>query len=125
MKRLKLTDLSACTTTHFLQDIIPGQYLCHGGLSFKSPGQRTHDVGCVCAACDGEGRHVHIDDCEVFVILQGKAVMEINGHGYPVAAGDVLVCEAGEDHHLLSDETEPCVNIWLHASDKRHADQLK
>jgi hypothetical protein len=35
----------------------------------------------------------------------------------------VVVCEPGEDHHLISDEKDPCVNIYLHADDTPHPKQ--
>ena len=112
MKRLRLQDLEDPADGHFLRGVIPGRFLCQGDLSFKRPGQRTH----------GTGSHVH-QDHEVFVLLQGKAVMEIDGQAHHMAAGDVIVCEPGEDHHLISDEQDPCINLWLHAGPARHADQ--
>ena len=69
------------------------------------------------------GKHIHDDDREVFVILQGKAVMQIDGEEHPMVTGDIIVVEPGEDHHLVSDRDDPCVNLWLHAGDARHSDQ--
>ena len=115
MKIYRLTELPDTREGHFLEGIVPGAYLYQGGLGFKQPGQRTHSH-------DGPGgsdRHVH-DDCEVFVILQGKAQMEINGERHPLCCGDVCVVEPGEDHHLIADEDDPCVNLWLHAGPERH-----
>ena len=123
MKRLSLTDLNCGGTGHVLENVIPGKYISQGGMSFKRPGQRSHDVGCECPSCDGKGRHVHPDDCEVFIILQGKARIEIDGIFHDMFAGDVIVCEPGEEHHIVSDENDPCVNMFLHASDSRNEDQ--
>jgi len=123
MKRLRLTDLDCEGNRHLLKNVVGGAYLSEGGLSFKKPGQRTHDRGCACPACDGNGRHVHSDHSEVFIILQGKARMEIDGESHAMTTGDVIVCEPGEDHHLVADEKDPCVNLWLHTSDSRHKDQ--
>lgn len=122
MRKMRLGDLDGKDRLHFLEGVIPGRYLAQGGLSFKKPGFRTHPAGCACQHCDGQGRHVHAD-YEVFIILQGKARMEVDGIAHPLATGDVIICEPGEDHHLISDENEPCVNLWLHAGDKRHPDQ--
>ncbi len=105
---------------HILSDIIPGEFLSQAGLGFKSPKQRSHDIGCDCDACDGKGVHIHEKDHEVFIILHGKAKMEIDGKGYDLCAGDVVVCEPGEDHHLVSDPNDPCVNVFLHTSDIPH-----
>lgn len=123
MKRFRLSDLNPSGSEHILTGIIPGRYLSHGGIGFKAPGQRSHDVGCTCKACDGKGRHVHADDCEVFIILQGRGQMQIDGESYALRAGDVFVCEPGEDHHLVADEDDPCVNIYLHAADSHHVDK--
>lgn len=123
MKQLRLKNLNMEGPDHILKGIIPGKYLCKGNLSFKPPLRRTHDIGCTCASCDGKGRHVH-DDYEVFIVLQGKAHMEIDGTSYQMMTGDVMVCEPGEDHHLLSDKDDPCINLWLHAADERCKDQL-
>lgn len=119
MKRYRLTELPDNRDGHFLKGIIGGRFLCMGGMGFKKPGVRTHSN-------DGPGgtdRHVHDDDCEVFVILQGKARMELNGEMHPMTTGDVIVVEPGEDHHLISDDDDPCVNLWLHAGPQRHKDQ--
>ncbi len=123
MKKLTLHDLPA-GKRHILSGIIPGDYLTRGGLNFKLPGHRSHDVGCECKACDGNGRHVHEDDSEVFVILQGKARIEVDGRSHDLIAGDVVICEPGEDHHLVSDEDDPCVNLYLHAGDARSPKQV-
>ncbi len=122
MRKLTISDLTI-GKGHVLEGIVPGEYLTHGGLNFKGPGQRSHDVGCDCSSCDGHGRHVHEDDNEIFVILQGKARIEVDGRSHDLVAGDVVICEPGEDHHLVSDESDPCVNLYLHAGDERNAKQ--
>lgn len=118
MKRMRLKDLPDPSSGHFLEGLAPGRYLCEGGLSFKPPGLRTHSH-------DGPGGsdlHVH-DDCEVFIILQGRAQMELDGKLHQLTTGDVVVVEPGEDHHLISDAEDPCVNLWLQAGSRRHPDQ--
>ncbi len=118
MRLLRLADLPDSRSGHFLGALVPGEYLYRGGLGFKPPGFRTHTA-------DGPaGRDLHVhDDYEVFVILQGKAVMECDGRRHDLTTGDVFVVEPGEDHHLVSDERDPCVNLWLHAGPERHPDQ--
>lgn len=122
MRHLALQDLPK-GQKHILSGIIPGAFISRGALNFKRPGERSHDVGCVCPACDGKGRHVHPDDAEVFVIMQGKARIEVDGVSHPLVAGDVVICEPGEDHHLVSDEHDPCVNLYLHAGDVQNPRQ--
>ncbi|MBN1808016.1 MAG: cupin domain-containing protein [Planctomycetes bacterium] len=113
MKRYRIRDLNP-KGRHILEGIVPGAHI-RGGLGFKQPGERTHDKGCNCASCGGSGKHVHDDD-EVFIFLEGRAVVEVDGVGYEVGAGDVIVAEAGEDHHVVADAEFPCVNLWLHGS---------
>lgn len=123
MKRYRLSELDNPGQDHILNGIIPGKYLNAGGLNFKTGGHRSHDVGCECPSCDGKGRHVHEKDSEVFLILQGKAIIQIDGQETPLRAGDIVVCEPGEDHHLVSDQEDPCINIYLHAGEERHPKQ--
>ncbi len=119
MKRYRLTELADIKEGHVFRDILPGEFICMGGMGYKKPGFRTHtDDG-----PDGEDLHVHEDDREAFVILQGKARMEIDGEFHDMVPGDIIVVEPGEDHHLISDEDDPCINLWLHAGDRRHPEQ--
>jgi mannose-6-phosphate isomerase-like protein (cupin superfamily) len=121
MRLLRITDLADIREGHFLAGVLPGAYLCDGGLGFKAPGLRTHTA-------DGPGgsdRHVHPHDCEAFVLLQGRAIMEVDGKPYPLVSGDVCIIEPGEDHHLVSDRDDPCVNLWLHAGEQRHPGQAQ
>lgn len=119
MKRYRLSDLSDVRDGQAFQDVLHGEFLCMGGMGFKKPGERTHSND----GPDGRDSHVHEDDCEAFVILQGKAQMEVDGELHPLVTGDVIVIEPGEDHHLISDNEDPCVNLWLHAGSNRHPGQ--
>ena len=119
MKQMRLKDLPDTREGHILKGIVPGEYVCQGALAYKKPGERSHSFDGV----DGSDRHVH-EDCEVFIIVQGKAVMECAGSAYPLRVGDVFVVEPGEDHHLVADAEDPCVHLWLHAGDRRSVEQL-
>ncbi|HLL69410.1 MAG TPA: cupin domain-containing protein [Micromonosporaceae bacterium] len=74
-----------------------------GGVAHIDPGTRSHP----------EGRHVHPDP-EVFLILAGQGRISIDDHAQPFAAGDVLIVEPGEDHHLEATGPEAVVVSWLH-----------
>ena len=118
MKRMRISELPDSRGGHFLSGVVPGEFLRTGGLSFKPPRFRTHDH-------DGPGGtdlHVH-DGHEVFLILQGRAVMEVDGERHALESGDVMIIEPGEDHHLVADGEDPCVNVWLEPADHRHPDQ--
>ncbi len=84
-------------------------------MGFKKPGERTHTQD----GPNGKDQHIH-EDCEIFIILQGKAKMEIDGKFYPLVTGDICIVELGEDHHLISDNDDPCINLWLHGGKSAH-----
>lgn len=50
--------------------------------------------------------------------------MGLDGEMHPMVTGDVFIVEPGEDHHLISDDVDPCINLWLHAGPERHPDQV-
>ncbi len=108
MRILRLTDLPDVREGHVLAGTVPGRYLTAGGIGFKDPGHVSHP-----------GRHVHEDEHEVFVILQGRGEIEVDGRRTPIACGDVVVIDPGEDHHLVSSDADPLVNLYLHAGNVR------
>lgn len=119
MKKYRLEDLQVKGRGHVLQGILPGEYISSGGLSFAKPGDRSHSFD----GPDGSDYHVH-HDCEAFVLLQGTGQLEIDKVFHPVGAGDVIVVEPGENHHLISSVEDPLVVIWCHAGTQRHPSQL-
>jgi mannose-6-phosphate isomerase-like protein (cupin superfamily) len=72
-----------------------------GGLYLFQPGETAHP----------EAQHVHDVD-EVFIFCQGRGVIPIDGVDHPVQTGDVVIVEAGEDHHTRSSEEDPLVAAW-------------
>ena len=110
MKRYRLGQLEDVRDGHFLRGVLPGKHLTAGMMLFKKPGQVSHE---------GEV-HVH-QECEAFVILQGKGEVEVDGFRHPLATGDVVVIEPGEVHHLASSRQDPLVNLFIHAGDRHHA----
>ncbi|MBN2394601.1 MAG: cupin domain-containing protein [Anaerolineae bacterium] len=75
--------------------------MARGGVYIFKPGEIAHP----------EPRHVH-DTEEVFIFVQGQGVLPIDGIEYPVKTGDVVVVDAGEDHHLRSSVDDPLVSAW-------------
>jgi len=105
MKTYSLLDLRDIAGHHFLAGIMKGSSLHHGGLHFFNPGEYSHP----------EGPHLHQDSEEVFVCLQGRAKLIVDGVQREMRVGDIALIEPGEEHHLLADEENPIVNLWLHA----------
>ncbi len=100
MKFLKLNEVTF-TATRLMPDLLGDKTIDHGGVYIFEPGETAHP----------EARHVHDTD-EVFIFVQGQGVIPIDGVDYPVETGDVVVVEAGEDHHTRSSEDEPLVAVW-------------
>ena len=113
MRRHRLTDLAA-DQPHVLAGLLDGDHLSRGGLSFHPPGHRTHPGT----------QHAHPDH-EVFCILAGRGWIEIDGEREPLQAGDVLVIEPGEVHHIEGHPDHPIVNLWLHVADEPHEKQRR
>ena len=112
MKRFTFSDLGSDGPMHVAQELVPGAYIDHGGLSFHAVGFRTH----------AEGHHVH-DNAEVFCIMQGQGEIEIDGRREPLHAGEVLIIEPGEEHHIVGDPAYPIINLWFHCGDEPHPNQ--
>ena len=108
MKRLHLTDLPDGGTPATLAAIAPewGKVESGGISRYDGVGHRTHN----------EGRHTHTVP-EIFCIVQGSGQVELEGErAGSFQAGDILIMEPGEDHHLISDGDEPLVFTWMHLS---------
>ncbi len=105
MRKLRLAELGG-TAESVLATVTPGHRVADGGVATLRPGERSHP----------EARHVH-PTSESFLILEGRGTVEIDGVPTPIEAGDVLVVEPGEDHHLIGALTRaepPLVTAWLH-----------
>jgi quercetin dioxygenase-like cupin family protein len=100
MKKLTLSTLQY-TRSRLLPGILGDSIVSGGGIYVFKPGEVAHP----------EPRHVHDVD-EVFILVQGKGVIPIDGVEYPVETGDVVVVEAGEDHHTRSSVEDPLVAAW-------------
>ena len=100
MKRLRIADLRP-TPTRLMPDLLGHLRVAHGGIHVFQPGETAHP----------EPRHVHDVD-EVFIFIQGRGVLPIDGVEHPIQTGDVILVEAGEDHHTRSSVEDPLVAAW-------------
>ena len=100
MRKLTVHNLSTAGST-LIPDLLGDAMISKGGVYVFQPGETAHP----------EERHVHDVD-EVFIFLQGSGVIPIDGKDYDVKAGDVVVVEAGEDHHTRSSFDDPLVAAW-------------
>lgn len=101
MKRLRIEDLRP-TDSRLMPEWLGDKTISHGGVYVFKPGEIAHP----------EPRHVHEDADEVFIFIQGQGVVPVDGVEYPVRTGDVVIVEAGEDHHTRSSEDDPLVAAW-------------
>ena len=100
MKRLTIADLNPNESV-LMPNLLGDKRITGGGLYVFKPGETAHP----------EPRHVH-DVVEVFIFCQGKGVLPIDGFDHPVQTGDVIIVEAGEDHHTRSSVDDPLVAAW-------------
>lgn len=101
MKKLRIADLN-CSASRLLPNLLGEAKVAGGGIYVFAPGETAHP----------EPRHVHEDSDEVFVFIEGRGVIPIDGVDCPVETGDVVIVEAGEDHHTRSSEEDPLVAAW-------------
>ena len=100
MKRMRITDLTP-SASRLMPAELGNAAISHGGVYVFKPGETAHP----------EPVHVHTT-AEVFIFVQGKGILPIDGVDYPVQAGDVVIVEAGEDHHTRSSIEDPLVAAW-------------
>ncbi len=100
MKRLRITDITF-NSSYLLPDILGEAKVVSGGVYVFKPGETAHP----------EDVHLHDVD-EVFVFIQGSGVLPIDGVDHPIECGDVVIVEAGEDHHTRSSVEDPLVAAW-------------
>ena len=101
MKKLRIEDLNP-TDSHLFPELLGRRTISHGGVYVFKPGETAHP----------EPRHVHEDADEVFIFVQGQGVVPVDGVDHPVSTGDIVIVEAGEDHHTRSSEDDPLVAAW-------------
>ena len=89
------------TDSRLLPECLGTARIAGGGVYVFKPGETAHP----------EPRHVHDVD-EVFIFVQGKGVLPIDGVDYAVQTGDVVIVQAGEDHHTRSSVDDPLVAAW-------------
>lgn len=100
MKKLTVAELKP-DGSRLMPDLLGRAGVVSGGIYVFKPGETAHP----------EARHAH-DVNEVFIFVQGTGVLPIDGVDYPIQAGDVVIVEAGEDHHTRSSLDDPLVAAW-------------
>ncbi|MEV6300263.1 cupin domain-containing protein [Actinoplanes sp. NPDC051861] len=107
MRKLSVAELEAHHRGPTFTSVLPGHVVQKGGFRvYAEPNFRTHD---------GEpGRHTHTVP-EIFVIVQGDGDVEVEGEVVDkFTAGEAVLFEPGEDHHLISRGSQPLVFVWMH-----------
>ncbi|MEV0899878.1 cupin domain-containing protein [Actinoplanes sp. NPDC049802] len=106
MRKLTFADLDTGDQGPRFTNVLPGHVTERGGFRiYPEPNHRTHD---------GPGRHTHPIP-EVFYIVQGQGEIEIEGEVVDeFQAGDAILIEPEEDHHLISRGEGPLAFVWMH-----------
>lgn len=91
---------------NFLDGLLPVGRFRYGGLHLFKPGEISHG---------DEERHVHKGHYEVFVCVQGRGVVEVEGVGHDFKLGDVFLIEPGESHHVRSEGEHTLGNLFIGA----------
>lgn len=99
MKRMTVTDLKTDGSA-LLPSLFGKRRITYGGLHIFKPGETPHPEP-----------HAHDTD-EVFMFVQGSGILPIDGVNHPIKTGDVVIVEAGEDHHTTSSVDDPLVAAW-------------
>ena len=103
MKIFRALEIPSGENSEAVRDVFQGRTVVSCGVAEFAPG---------CCAHEGE-KHVHEHD-EVFVILRGEITVPIVGGPTGVArAGDWVLVEAGEEHHLTNHTTAACKAMFL------------
>jgi mannose-6-phosphate isomerase-like protein (cupin superfamily) len=68
----------------------------------RSPGLELGVYVLVAPEPDTQQPH---DDDEVYVVLEGRGTLEVEGRSFPVGEGDALFVEAGADHRFTAYES--------------------
>jgi mannose-6-phosphate isomerase-like protein (cupin superfamily) len=107
-----MDELPAAAGRHMFSGIVAGEHIWQeAAVEFRGPGETIPPAA-------------H-DDEEIYVILQGKAQVHLDSGVEHLAAGDVMVIEPGETHKFVSDEDEPCVQMYLHCGPEPHPNQVR
>ncbi|MGQ9513876.1 MAG: cupin domain-containing protein [Thermoproteota archaeon] len=106
MKKSSIYGLREAGRSNFLDGVFKIGPLFTGGLHFYTPGEISHSE---------EERHIHEDHDEIFIGLQGKGTLEVEGKSYPINIGDIYLIEPGESHHVMADEMDPILLLWIGA----------
>jgi quercetin dioxygenase-like cupin family protein len=86
-----------------LRDLLGDRRIAHCGIAEFPPDTVAHE---------GE-KHVHEHD-EIFIILAGQITVPVTDGPTEIAhAGDWVLVEAGEEHHLTNHTNLPCVAMYL------------
>jgi len=103
MKIVRLHTTAPAANRDAVRDVLLNRTIVNCGIAAFEPG---------CCAHKGE-KHFHEDD-EVFIILNGEITVPItNGPTDIARAGDWVLVEAGEEHHLSNHTNIVCTAMYL------------
>jgi mannose-6-phosphate isomerase-like protein (cupin superfamily) len=78
----------------------------------------------VLVAPEPDRQQPHEDD-EVYVVLEGSGVLEVEGQQFPVKEGSAVFVEAGADHRFTAYEHLSVLVIFARSARRTQANQLE
>lgn len=103
MKKFSIYGLRRVKESSLLPSLsLEGYRIVRGGVHVYRPGEISHK---------GE-KHVH-EQPEIFIGLDGEAIMMVNGKKYPFRGGEIILIEPGEEHHVIASKNNPITLAWL------------
>ncbi len=112
MRRYRLDALPEGRGKHVFDGAVSGPYIWgEAAVEFRRPGEVVP-----------WGVH---DDEEVYVILQGEALVRLEAGVERLAMGDVMVLEPGERHQFEADKAGGCVQLYVHCGPDMHPNQVR
>jgi mannose-6-phosphate isomerase-like protein (cupin superfamily) len=69
-------------------------------------------------------RHYHLEAEEIYFVVEGRGVMELDGTTAPVAPGDAVLIPPGARHEIKASEDSPLRFLCCCAPPYRHEDTV-
>ena len=95
----------------FAPEALVREYGLEGIRTFPWEGVEPPFGGAYCIVEPGTASADHVnrpsDEDEMFITVQGEAVVLVDGEEFPVAQGDIVMIPRGSRHHVRNDGTRP------------------
>ena len=95
----------------FAREDLAYEYGLDGIRTFPWEGIEPPFAGAYCIVRPGTATRDHVnspsDEDEMFITVQGEAVVLIDGEEHPVSQGDIVMIPRGASHHVRNEGDQP------------------